>query len=266
MSDDDYGSDEHKKRASLWFETFRDGLCSALEAVEDDVLGPNATSMGDPGRFERSAWQRGDGEGGNDNIDGGGGVMSVMRGRVFEKAGRTELTLGAAGVVNDPFYYQLPLSLGLGYHLNEAWSLSAQGEYVLSFERGPRVSPGHVPTPTIHHPNFAGWAELSWAPFYGKIAVFSSGQMHLDMYLSLGGGVVGDEAGTISPMGTVAVGQRYVLASWCALKFELRHRVLELRNALFDHVDALNGPHVEHLHLAAERLEPDSASVIHITG
>ena len=87
MSDDDYGSDEHKKRASLWFETFRDGLCSALEAVEDDVLGPNATSMGDSGRFERSAWQRGDGEGGNDNIDGGGGVMSVMRGRVFEKAG-----------------------------------------------------------------------------------------------------------------------------------------------------------------------------------
>ena len=168
--------------------------------------------------------------------------IPAVTGRVFEKAGRTELTLGAAGVVNDPFYYQLPLSLGLGYHLNEAWSLSAQGEYVLSFERGPRVSPGHVPTPTIHHPNFAGWAELSWAPFYGKIAVFSSGQMHLDMYLSLGGGVVGDEAGTISPMGTVAVGQRYVLASWCALKFELRHRVFE-QNRL-EGVEDLGGPQV----------------------
>jgi coproporphyrinogen III oxidase len=95
MTDDNsYGAD-HMKKASLWFETFRDDLCLALESIEDDVLGPNTTSMDAPGRFERSAWRRGDedrdGDSGKDNIvndkNGGGGVTSVMHGRVFEKAG-----------------------------------------------------------------------------------------------------------------------------------------------------------------------------------
>ena len=69
---------EQQKQASSWFEQLRDELCLALEALEDDVTGPNATSANESGRFERSPWQR---------PGGGGGVMSVMRGRAFEKAG-----------------------------------------------------------------------------------------------------------------------------------------------------------------------------------
>lgn len=88
---DDYGGDYgdgHKKIASAWFETFRDNLCAALEACEEDVTGPNRTSANEPGRFERTAWRR-DEEGDDNSGDtGGGGVMSVLRGgRVFEKAG-----------------------------------------------------------------------------------------------------------------------------------------------------------------------------------
>ena len=100
MTDDNfYGGDEHKKQASHWFETFRDDLCLALEAIEDDVLGPNATSMGDPGRFERSAWQR-------EDVDGGGGVMSAMRGRVFEKAGVNVSTV--RGEFSEEFRDKIP--------------------------------------------------------------------------------------------------------------------------------------------------------------
>ena len=82
----DYG-DGHKKQASAWFDTLRDDLCAALEACEDGVHGPNPTSAGDAGRFERTAWRRD--EDGDDDLGGnhGGGVMSVLRGRVFEKAG-----------------------------------------------------------------------------------------------------------------------------------------------------------------------------------
>ena len=70
---------ERQQRAAAWFRTLRDRFCAAFEALEDaprDGSGP-------PGRFERKAWQRPTGDG----SDGGGGEMSVMKGRVLEKVG-----------------------------------------------------------------------------------------------------------------------------------------------------------------------------------
>ena len=63
-----------------WFEALRDRLCAAFERLEDAA--PEALYPGAPGRFERTPWTRGDGE-----SDEGGGVMGLMRGRLFEKVG-----------------------------------------------------------------------------------------------------------------------------------------------------------------------------------
>ncbi|MDE2162280.1 MAG: oxygen-dependent coproporphyrinogen oxidase [Alphaproteobacteria bacterium] len=70
---------ERKARAKAWFEGLRDRICAAFEAIEDDGL------LGDrpAGRFERKAWTRPP----EDGAETGGGVMSIMRGRVFEKVG-----------------------------------------------------------------------------------------------------------------------------------------------------------------------------------
>ena len=68
---------------SAWFEALRDDLCAAFERLEADLPAgapladrPPAASCARPGR-------RTDHTG----APGGGGVMSLIKGRVFEKAG-----------------------------------------------------------------------------------------------------------------------------------------------------------------------------------
>jgi coproporphyrinogen III oxidase len=70
-----------KARARDWFETLRDDICAAFEALEDEA--PATTYAGTAGRFVRTPWSRTDHTG----SPGGGGVMAMMTGRLFEKVG-----------------------------------------------------------------------------------------------------------------------------------------------------------------------------------
>lgn len=76
---------DRRSEATTWFETLRDEICLAFEALERDLpaTAPRAADAPEAGRFVRTPWQRTDHSG----APGGGGVMSMMRGRVFEKVG-----------------------------------------------------------------------------------------------------------------------------------------------------------------------------------
>ncbi|THD65187.1 MAG: oxygen-dependent coproporphyrinogen oxidase [Bradyrhizobium sp.] len=73
--------ENRKARARAWFETLRDQICAAFEGLEDAA--PASLYPGGAGRFLRTPWERTDYSG----EPGGGGVMSMMHGRLFEKVG-----------------------------------------------------------------------------------------------------------------------------------------------------------------------------------
>ena len=66
-----------------WFELLRDQICAALEAIEDAADGLPGCAGKPAGRFVRTPWTRAEPSG----TEGGGGVMALMSGRVFEKVG-----------------------------------------------------------------------------------------------------------------------------------------------------------------------------------
>src|SRR5438067_8754779 len=70
-------ADTRKAQARAWFENLRDRIMVGFEALEDQA--PAHLYPGAPGRFEKTPWSRSEEE--------GGGVMGMMRGRLFEKVG-----------------------------------------------------------------------------------------------------------------------------------------------------------------------------------
>src|SRR5262249_2997137 len=73
--------DGRKSRARAWFESLRDDICARFETLEDEA--PSRLYRGEAGRFVRTPWNRTDHTG----AAGGGGMMAMMHGRLFEKVG-----------------------------------------------------------------------------------------------------------------------------------------------------------------------------------
>lgn len=122
--------DYEYQTCSKWFKDLRNQICEEFEKIENHSS--NKLSHLPAGKFERTEWER---------PGGGGGEMSIMRGRIFEKVGVNISTVH--GKFSDHFSKQIP-----GAEENpEFW---ASGISVVAHMQSPHIPAIHMNTRFIN--------------------------------------------------------------------------------------------------------------------
>ena len=176
--------DAEQGAARQWFESLRDRICTAFEAIERDA--------GSDAVFTYRPWNRDD----DPRAAGGGGVQGLMKGKIFEKVGVNVSTVGGNfapefaksihGAGEDPRFFATGISLVAhmanphvpAVHMNTRFLVTSKRWFGGGADLNPpipydqdtadfhaalkRACDGHDPN---YYPRFREWAdEYFWIP------------------------------------------------------------------------------------------------------
>ena len=176
--------DDQQQAAKTWFESLRDRICAAFEAIEREA--------GSDAAFQYRPWNRDD----DPEAKGGGGVQGLMKGKIFEKVGVNVSTVGGAfapefaktihGAGEDPSFFATGISLVAhmtnphvpAVHMNTRFLVTAKRWFGGGADLNPATpydedtADFHARLKTAcdahdagHYPRFKKWAdEYFWIP------------------------------------------------------------------------------------------------------
>lgn len=148
--------------------------------------------------------------------------------RLFQKAGRHELSVMGGIYSADLLSSSYLLSGAYTFHVTEALGLEASfgytrgdSEIVRIIERDRGITLLRESTPV-----FLYQGHLIWSIAYGKLRWFGGSIGRFDLYLALGGGVTDNQTAR-GLTGSGGIGMKFYFGEWFAVRFDVRDQVLQ---------------------------------------
>ena len=151
-----------------------------------------------------------------------------VRERLFQKAGRFELSAMGGVYAADLLSASYQLQGALTYHVTEDLGLEASFAYSRAESELVRLIENDrgITLIRLDAPVYIYQAHLLWTLAYGKMRWFGAEIGRFDFNLALGGGIT-DNQTSRGLTGSFGVGVKFFFGEWFAIRIDIRDQILE---------------------------------------
>jgi outer membrane beta-barrel protein len=148
--------------------------------------------------------------------------------RVFQKAGRHELSINGGLYAADLLSSSYLLTAAYTFHFTEQLGIEASFGYTRADSKLVRIVEDETSFTALRlgTPVYLYQGHLLWTLAYGKLRWFDAGISRFDLQLAVGGGVT-DNQSARGLTGSFGLGLKFYFNEWFALRVDLRDQLLQ---------------------------------------